>query len=219
MKIQNISTFPETIEIPPNESLVLLDNVDININRIIVLAEGASLDFYSARTRGRLQLHIIHRGKESISQIRCGFHAFQNGKIEAIIKSSFETNSSKSEVHILSLAETGGEVLLDSIIDIQEGTKNIIGRLKERHIFLGSSGKIRGIPALVVHSDDIEASHALAIDRISDEELFYLRSRGFSRNDATGLLLDGAISEIFTGLQKGNEEIYEKCKKDISGIS
>jgi hypothetical protein len=39
MKIQNISTFPETIEIPPNESLVLLDNVDININRIIVLAE------------------------------------------------------------------------------------------------------------------------------------------------------------------------------------
>lgn len=91
--------------------------------------------------------------------------------------------------------------------------------MKERHIFLGSSGKIRGIPALVVHSDDIEASHALAIDRISDEELFYLRSRGFSRNDATGLLLDGAISEIFTGLQKGNEEIYEKCKKDISGIS
>ncbi len=72
-----------------------------------------------------------------------------------------------------------------------------IGRLKERHIFLGSGGKIRGIPALIVHSDDIEASHALAIDRISDAELFYIRSRGFSRDDATNLILDGAVSEIF----------------------
>jgi len=92
-------------------------------------------------------------------------------------------------------------VLLDSAIDIREGAKQIVGRLQERHIFLGSGGKIRGIPALAVHSDDIEASHALAIDRISDEELFYLRSRGFSRDEGTGLLLDGAISEIFEGLK------------------
>lgn len=100
-------------------------------------------------------------------------------------------------------------MLLDSAIDIQEGVKQAVGRLKERHIFLGSTGKIRGIPALVVHSDDIEASHALAVDRISDEELFYLRSRGFSRGDATGLLLEGAVSEIFEGLAKVDEEVYE----------
>ncbi len=215
MKIQNISLFPETIEIPSHESWTLLDNVDDDINRTIILAEWASLDFYSARTRGKLQLHIIHRWKESISQIRCGFHTFQNNKIEAIIRSSFEASSSKSEVHILSLAETGGEILLDSTIDIQEGTKNIVGRLKERHIFLGSSGKIRGIPALVVHSDDIEASHALAIDRISDEELFYLRSRGFSRDDAMGLLLDGAVSEIFKEISRLGEGIYDTYKNRI----
>lgn len=123
-----------------------------------------------------------------------------------------------SEIHILSLAETGGEVLLDSAIDIQEGVKQAVGRLKERHIFLGSAGKIRGIPALVVHSDDIEASHALAIDRISDEELFYLRSRGFSRDDATGLLLDGAVSEIFEGLSRLDEEAYDRCKKAVLGM-
>lgn len=88
-------------------------------------------------------------------------------------------------------------MFLDTAIDIADGMKGIVGRLKERHIFLGSGGKIRGIPALVVHSDDIEASHALAIDRISDEELFYLRSRGFNRDDAIGSLLDGVISGIF----------------------
>ncbi len=90
--------------------------------------------------------------------------------------------------------------------------------MKERHIFLGLGGKIRGIPALVVHSDDIEASHALAIDRISDEELFYLRSRGFNRDDATGLLLDGAVSAIFSGLSELDEKMYNNCKEKVLRI-
>lgn len=91
----------------------------------------------------------------------------------------------------------------------------VIGRLKERHIFLGSGGKIRGIPALIVHSDDIEASHALAIDRISDAELFYLRSRGFSTDDATGLILEGAVAEIFSGLESIDEPLFMQAKESV----
>lgn len=218
MNIQNIHTFADIIEIPSNENWILLDNSPEDITQTIILAQGAKLYFYSARTSGKLQLHIIHKWSESISQIRCGFHAFQDHKIEAIIKSTFETSSSTSEIYILSLAETGGEVLLDSTIDIQEGTKNIVGRLKERHIFLGSSGKIRGIPALIVHSDDIEASHALAIDRISDEELFYLRSRGFSRDTGMELLLQWAVAEIYTGLENIDKKTYNKYQEQMLHI-
>ncbi|MDD2916891.1 MAG: SufD family Fe-S cluster assembly protein [Candidatus Gracilibacteria bacterium] len=218
MQIQHLHLFPQTIQIPPNESWILLDSENNDIEQVIILSEGAELDFYSARTSGKLRLRIIHQGADSISRIQCGFHAQKNGKIEAIIKSSFEANNATSEIHILSLADSSGEVLLDSAIDIKEGTKQIIGRLKERHIFLGEGGKIRGIPALIVHSDDIEASHALAIDRISDEELFYLRSRGFNRDEGTGLLLDGAVSEIFSELESLDERIYEECKSKIMQI-
>lgn len=132
-----------------------------------------------------------------------------------MIKSSFEASQASSEIHILSIADTGGDILLDSAIDIQEGTKEVVGRLKERHVFLGSEGKIRGIPALIVHSDDIEATHALAIDRVSDEELFYLRSRGFPRADATMLILEGSIGRIFEGLDIVDAEVYENCKSIV----
>lgn len=180
MKIQYLHTLSQTIRIPSHESWIILDSKNNDTEQVIILAEGAKLDFYSARTSKKLNLSVVHQGSNSHSRIQCGFHASENGKIEAVIKSSFEASHATSEIHILSLADSLGEVLLDSAIEIQEGTKQIVGRLKERHIFLGNSGKIRGIPALIVHSDQIEASHALAIDRISDEELFYLRSRGFS---------------------------------------
>lgn len=213
--LRYLHTLTPVIEIPAQESWILLDEANNDTEQVIILAEWARLDLYSARTSGKLQLQIIHRWAESVSNIRCGFHSSANSKIEAIIKSSFEASHSTSEIHILSLAETGGEVLLDSTIDIKEWTNGIVGRLKERHIFLGSGGKIRGIPALVVHSDDIEASHALAIDRISDEELFYLRSRGFTRDDATGLVLDGAISQVFEGLSGVHEDIYNRYKDTL----
>ncbi|OIP54069.1 hypothetical protein AUK10_01680 [Candidatus Gracilibacteria bacterium CG2_30_37_12] len=216
--MHSLHSLPPTIQIPAHESWILLDSENNDTEQIIILAEGARLDLYSARTSGKFQIQIIHQGAHSISQIRCGFHVSDGGKIEAILRSSFEASHATSEIHIFSLADSLGEVLLDSAIEIKEGTKQIVGRLQERHIFLGSSGKIRGIPALIVHSDDIKASHALAIDRISDEELFYLRSRGFNRADATGLLLDGAISTIFEGLEGVDEKVYIACKKRILGI-
>ena len=215
MIIKSLQNLSEPLQIPNFESWILIDDSNNDMEQVIVLMEWAKLDFYSARTSGKLNLRIVHQGSGSISRIRCGFHSPVDWKIEAIIKSSFEADHSTSEIHILSLAESGGEVLLDSAIDIAEWIKKISGSLKERHIFLGSGGKIRGIPALIVHSDDIEASHALAIDRISDEELFYLRSRGFHRDDATWLLLGGAVSAIFSGLSELDEKMYNNCKEKV----
>lgn len=218
MNIKHLSSFPETIRIPSQESWVIIDSGDHDAEQTVVLGEGSKLDLYSARTSGKLDLRIVHRGTGSESRIRCAFHTPENGRIDATLKTVFEAGHGTSEIHILSLAETGGETLLDSAIDIREGVTGAVGRLKERHIFLGSGGKIRGIPALIVHSDDIEASHALAIDRISDEELFYLRSRGFHADDATGLLLHGAVSEVFSGLSGLDEAVFEQMKDSILRI-
>jgi len=211
----SLHDLPDLIDIPPHESWTLLDENNNTHHTTIVLSEWAQLYLFSARTQGNLKLHIIHRGAQSHSKICCWFHTSFDRKIECIVKSTFESSDATSEIHILSLAGSSGEILLDSAIDIQEWVTHIIGRLKERHIFLGDTGKIRWIPALIVHSDDIEASHALSIDRISDEELFYIRSRGFNRNDAVSVILDWAISDIFDGLKRLDEMQYEKYRNNL----
>ncbi len=119
-KIQHLHTLPQTIQIPAHESWIILDDSNTDIEQTIVLEEGARLDFYSARTSGVLRLDIIHRGPESHSFLRYGFHAFAVGKINGVVKSTFEASHTTSEIHILSLADSGGEILLDSAIDIRE---------------------------------------------------------------------------------------------------
>lgn len=71
------------------------------------------------------------------------------------------------------------------------------GYLTEENIFVGKSGKVRGLPTLLVHSDDVKAAHACNMEKISDEKLFYLRSRGLPREDATVLMLESYIAKVF----------------------
>lgn len=74
---------------------------------------------------------------------------------------------------------------------------------------------MRGVPTLLVHSDDVKASHACNMEQISDEKLFYLRSRGMTKDDATMLMLESYIAKAFTGLQELDEDLFDSLKSQI----
>lgn len=61
-----------------------------------------------------------------------------------------------------------------------------------RIINLGSN-KCEIKPNLYIDCNDIEASHSALIDKFTDEEIFYLQSRGIKYNDALKLLMKGFL--------------------------
>lgn len=84
----------------------------------------------------------------------------------------------------------------------------------EENIFLGSKGSIRGIPSLLVHSDDVEAGHAARIERVSDEKLYYLRSRGIPKDDATVMMIESAVAGVFEGLDElHRDQVLEEVRQ------
>jgi Fe-S cluster assembly protein SufD len=74
---------------------------------------------------------------------------------------------------------------------------------------------VRGLPTLLVHSDDVKAAHACNMERISDDKLFYLRSRGLPREDATVLMLESYVAKVFGELEEIDEELYTSIKERI----
>jgi Fe-S cluster assembly protein SufD len=51
-------------------------------------------------------------------------------------------------------------------------------------------------PNLEIFADDVKASHGATFGKLSEEDLFYLKSRGLSHEQATNLLVSGFIKEI-----------------------
>jgi Fe-S cluster assembly protein SufD len=56
-----------------------------------------------------------------------------------------------------------------------------------------SDGKSTICPNLLIDNYDVDSSHGAYIGKFRDEEIFYLMSRGISREDSYRLLLNGFL--------------------------
>jgi len=108
------------------------------------------------------------------------------------------------------------DISLDGIIDIHAWIQWVEARLQEDNLFLWNSGKINGIPTLLVKSNDVKASHSCKMEKISDEKLFYLRSRGIWKDNAMNMILEGYINHIFAHLKEKKQTLFERVFQNIT---
>lgn len=69
-------------------------------------------------------------------------------------------------------------------------------------------------PILKIDENDIEASHAAAVGKISDEHIFYLTSRGLTLEESKMIITLGYLKPIFKGF---NEEDVAYLNEIIGG--
>lgn len=76
-----------------------------------------------------------------------------------------------------------------------------------KHLLLGEDAKGFSKPNLEVFADDVKASHGATISMLNEDELYYLTSRGISKDKAASLLKQGFLSFF---LEQINDK--EVCK-------
>ena len=74
---------------------------------------------------------------------------------------------------------------------------------------------VKWIPTLLVRSDDVKASHACKMERISDEKLFYLRSRWLGKDNALNMIIEAKIENLFSCLRMYDKDVYEETLENI----
>ena len=85
----------------------------------------------------------------------------------------------------------------------------------EDNLFLWNKWSIKWIPTLLVESDDVEASHACRIEKISDEKLFYMRTRWIWKENAISMMINAKIFDLFKCLSMINKEFYNEIIENI----
>ncbi|MDO4500182.1 MAG: SufD family Fe-S cluster assembly protein [Erysipelotrichaceae bacterium] len=83
---------------------------------------------------------------------------------------------------------------------IEKGSKRSKCFQKSRCLTFENPKKAKILPVLLIDENDVEASHSLSSGTIDENVLFYMNSRGLSKNDALKLLL---VSYLMP-----NEEFY-----------
>lgn len=100
---------------------------------------------------------------------------------------------------------------------IIKGASNSSLNQKTKGIILDLYSKISTMPILKIDEYDVMASHGASIGAIDEEDLFYLMSRGLTRNESERLIINGFVEPYFRGLEDKKVDVFfkESLKKHL----
>ncbi|HIH24292.1 TPA: SufD family Fe-S cluster assembly protein [Candidatus Woesearchaeota archaeon] len=76
-------------------------------------------------------------------------------------------------------------------------------------LLIGERPRMDALPVLEIHNDDVRCSHGVAIGRVDQEPLFYLRSRGIPADSAISMLVRGFFDPVLISMGEDGRMIGE----------
>jgi Fe-S cluster assembly protein SufD len=98
-------------------------------------------------------------------------------------------------------------------VHVRPGAQKTNAMQTSRNIILSEGAFGRAIPNLEIEANDVRCGHAASVGPVDDEQLFYLMSRGISREEAEKLVVFGFFNEVLDRI--GLEEVRESAARAI----
>lgn len=177
---------PGTIEVEGDTSL------DITIVALPGASADISLDVFIRGERSSVSLAgvFVLSGDDSIGLKVNMHHLCPNCSSDQIFN-TLASGSSRFDFH--------GKITVDPAAQKTESFQT------NRNILLSDEAQVLTKPQLEIYADDVKCSHGATIGRLSEEEQFYMRSRGIPEKEARVLQMLSFISPILNRLPAGSD--------------
>jgi Fe-S cluster assembly protein SufB len=103
----------------------------------------------------------------------------------------------KSRIVSKSVSKDGGRATYRGHLKVAPGATNVVASVRCDALMLDDQSRSDTYPYIDIQEDDTHMSHEATVGKISQEQVFYLMSRGLSENEAQNLIVQGFL-EVFT---------------------
>ena len=103
----------------------------------------------------------------------------------------------------------------EGLIHIVEGAQQTNTYLQTHSMLLSPKAKADAIPSLIVKTDDVSASHGGTVGEVDEDQVFYMMTRGISRQEAIRILVEGYFEPVIGRLE--DEPLEALVRERIAG--
>jgi Fe-S cluster assembly protein SufD len=96
---------------------------------------------------------------------------------------------------------------------VAPGANGTDGYQANRNLILSQHARADSIPGLEILADDVKCTHGATVGKVDPDQVFYLRSRGLSENEAKHLIVEGFFEPIMDRIPF--EEVQERFRRAI----
>jgi Fe-S cluster assembly protein SufB len=104
--------------------------------------------------------------------------------------------NTSSSIISKSVARGGGRTSYRGLVQVQEGASNSKSVVKCDALLVDTISRSDTYPYVDVREDDVSMAHEATVSKVSDDQLFYLMSRGMGEDEAMAMIVRGFVEPI-----------------------
>lgn len=185
-----------------------------------VLDEGASLsltlaELGSAQTNA--SCNVLLAGEKARLKLDVLYIGDGDRKLDMTYRAEHRAKKTEADIRSRGILHGTSHKVLRDTLDFIPGAAGSRGREEESVLLLGSKARNISVPLLLCGEHDVEGEHAATSGRLDEEMMFYIMSRGISREEARKLMAKASFSEIVEEIpdQQLREEIMAAVDASI----
>jgi Fe-S cluster assembly protein SufB/Fe-S cluster assembly protein SufD len=163
------------------------------------LAQDATVNWYSGLfgsilSRYKIDYYLNGTGASSNeSEV-----VFGNNDQHFDIQTNMNHQSPATEARVVekSILKNRSKSLFKGMIRIKENAAKSNSFLSGRSILLDKNAKSDAIPGLEILTNDVKATHSASVAQIDEEQIFYLKSRCLSHEEAERTIVEGFLEPL-----------------------
>jgi Fe-S cluster assembly protein SufB len=95
-----------------------------------------------------------------------------------------------------SISKDGGRSSYRGLVKVYRGAKGIRSSVRCDALILDEDSRSDTYPTMEIDERDVTVSHEASVSKVSEEQLFYLRSRGIDEQEATKMIVNGFVEPV-----------------------
>src|SRR6201993_1404477 len=104
--------------------------------------------------------------------------------------------NTSSSIVSKSVARAGGRTSYRGLVEVREGAEHSKSTVKCDALLIDTVSRSDTYPYVDVREDDVEMGHEATVSKVSEDQLFYLMSRGMTEDEAMATIVRGFVEPI-----------------------
>ncbi|THB64808.1 MAG: Fe-S cluster assembly protein SufB, partial [Spirochaetaceae bacterium] len=105
-------------------------------------------------------------------------------------------NNTSSVVTSKSISKDGGISSYRGLVKVKKGVQNIRSRVECDALILDDNSVSNTYPYMEIESEGVKMEHEAKVSKISEDQLFYLVSRGLDEEEAATMIVNGFLDPL-----------------------
>ena len=175
------------------------NNVYNLVTKRAVCQEGATMEWIDGNIGSKVTMKYpavflmgAHSKGETLSIAFAGEGQHQDAGAKMVHAAPYTSSTIISK----SVARGGGRTSYRGLVKIEEGAHHSKSTVKCDALLVDTISRSDTYPYVDVREDDVQMGHEATVSKISDDQLFYLMSRGLSEDEAMAMIVRGFVEPI-----------------------